>query len=575
MILLCLSGIFYTALSFQFSLADDIDASHAIAAREILQRHDWITLHVNGVRYLEKAPLLYWLVAIADQIFGINEFAVRLPTIVAVIVLAGIAYLFGRWAYSPKAGLYTAVMLLSCVGMFLFTRMMIPEALLTVWFTLGHFCFLRAFWGKAHEKNYYFGFYAAMALAVLTKGLIGIIFMVAPVFLFLLSTQQLSAWRELRLLPGTALFLAIAAPWHILAGLRNENFFWFYFVNEHILRFLNVREQRDYNRLPMLQYWLLQLIWLFPWSIGLPLLSKQRFSSRPTAERSSQINLYLALWAGFILIFFGLSSNQEYYTFPAYPAVALLLGNAFAIAETQHSKILVRLHTGLAVFALVVAACLGELLWQTRTFQPTGDLSAVLNLISADSVHYTRSMARVFDLTPQAFAELREPVLRTVLALGIGFPVVAWLHRYRHHSSAMLATLLTMWLFFIAAHQAHVKFDPIVSSRSLATVILQRWQPGAKIVINGNHEIASSIGFYTDQQLLLLNGRKFNLEFGSRYPDAPPVFLEIEQVRQLWQTSNLIFLFTENIKKETLLHDLDLPTVLVADIGGKSVLVNR
>ncbi|HEY9619602.1 MAG TPA: glycosyltransferase family 39 protein [Crinalium sp.] len=573
--LIGLSVVLYGAIAFQPALSDDIDASHAIAAREILQRHDWITLHVNGVRYLEKAPLLYWLVAISYQIFGINEFAVRFPTVVAIALLAGTAYWFGRWAYSQKVGLYAAMILVSCVGMFLFTRLMIPETVLTLWFTLGHFCFLQAFLGSERHKNYYYGCYICMALAVLSKGLIGIVFLAGPIFLFLLFTRQLSTWKELKLVPGTALFLAIAAPWHILVGLRNENFFWFYFINEHVLRFLNVREQRDYNRLPILQYWFLHLVWLFPWSIGLPFLAKQSFSIRPTAKRSAQINFYLALWAGFILIFFGLSSNQEYYTFPAFPAIALLLGHAVASAEQNQTKALARLYGGLAAIALLIASGLGWLIWISRNLQPTGDLAAVLNMVSADSVHYTRSLARAFDLTPQAFVELRGPTIGTILALGIGFPLVFWMHRQRQHQIAMAATVLTMWLFFICAHQAQIRFEPIISSKPLADVILRRWEPGSKIVINGNHEIASSIGFYTNQPLLMLNGRKFNLEFGSRYPDAPHVFLDLNNVRQLWRGSDQVFLFTEDVKKEALLHDLNLPVSLVADIGGKSLFTNR
>ena len=224
-VLLLLSTAIYIATFHQLYIADATDSSHAIAAREILQRNDWITLHINGVRYLEKAPLLYWLTAISYQCFGVNEFAVRFPIVISIVLLAGSTYLFGRWAYSQKAGLYAAVILVSCVGMFLFTRIMIPEVLLTLWFTVGHFCFLKAFFGTGKEKLFYYGFYVAMALAVLSKGLIGIIFALMPAFFFLLLTGQLSVWKELRLVSGTTLFLAIAAPWHILAGLRNENFF--------------------------------------------------------------------------------------------------------------------------------------------------------------------------------------------------------------------------------------------------------------------------------------------------------------------------------------------------------------
>lgn len=237
LLLLLFCAVIFIGTSFQPAIADDVDGIHAEAAKEILLRHDWVTLHVNGVRYLQKAPLLYWLVATSYQIFGFNAFAVRLPTMLAVVLLVGVTYLFGRWFSSEKVGLYAGAVMGFSAGVFLFTRTMIPEALLTLLLTVGHLCFLRAFFGVGKQKRFYYGFYVAAALAVLTKGLIGIIFAVVPAFLFLLLTGSLSQWRELRLCSGFALFLAIAAPWHLLAGFRNDHFFWYYFVNEHFCGF--------------------------------------------------------------------------------------------------------------------------------------------------------------------------------------------------------------------------------------------------------------------------------------------------------------------------------------------------
>ncbi|MEM5838690.1 hypothetical protein AAHH59_10215, partial [Pediococcus acidilactici] len=113
------------------------------------------------------------------------------------------------------------------------------------------------------------------------------------------------------------------------------------------------------------------------------------------------------------------------------------------------------------------------------------------------------------------------------------------------------------------------------SSRVMANEIMQRWEPKAKIVINGNYETGSSIRFYIDQQILLLNGRNPVMEFGSRYPDAPPIFLNDEDMRSLWHGSNRIFLFTENPKKQELLKNLAMPVILVADKGGKSLFMNK
>ncbi len=577
-LILVFTAAVFLATSFQPSLLDDADATHAEAAKEMIERDDWITLHVNGVRYLEKAPLLYWAVAASFSVFGFNTFAVRFPVIVAILLLAFVAYQFGRWAYSEKAGLYAAAILASCVGMFLFTRVMIPEAILTLWFALAHYCFLRGFFGEGKSKRWYYGLYASIAICVLTKGLIGIVFIAGPIGLFLLLTRNLSEIKHLRLFTGTLLFLAIAAPWHLLAGLRNDRFFWFYFVNEHIKRFLGTREPKDYNRVPFAFYWLMHLLWLFPWSVGAPLLVWRKPAINRAAERERLINLYVWLWAALILIFFNLSTSQEYYTFPVYAPLALLLGAALAQAE-EHPKAqkhLLWMQGALAAVALAVAAALGALVWKARDVQPTGDLSDLLNQAPSDAEQYTLSLGHFFDLTTNAFAELRVPASGAAITLGAGFLLAFWFRKRRQHSRAAIAMLVTMGLMFVCANLAQRKFEPVLSSRALADEIERRWEPNAKIIFNGEYETGSSIAFYTNQQVLLLNGKVTGMRFGSTYPDVPPVFLEAEDVRRLWQSGDRIFLFTEESKKEAALRVLSgLQVYPLADRGRKSVLMSR
>jgi 4-amino-4-deoxy-L-arabinose transferase-like glycosyltransferase len=576
-LLLIFTAVVYLSVSFEPSLLDDADSTHAEAAKEVLERGDWVTLHVNGVRYLEKAPLLYWLVAISYRLFGVGQFAVRLPTALAIVLLAWMAYIFGRWAYSEKAGLYSAAAISSCTGMFLFTRFMIPEALMALLFTVAHYCFLRAFFGTGREKRFYFGFYAAMALAVLTKGLIGMVFIAGPPALFLLLAGRLAELKNLRLVSGTLLFLAIAAPWHLLAGWRNDRFFWFYFVNEHFLRFLGKREPKDYNKVPSAIYWTMHLAWLFPWSAGLLLLADYLPRSLRAGDRQTLVNLYLWLWAAIILVFFSFSTSQEYYTFPVYPAFALLLGAAFASAEesARGGKHLWWAQGALAAVGLIIAAILGTLVWRSRHVTARGDLAALLDQAPADAEQYTLSLGHFFDLTPQAFAELRGPAIGAALAFGLGFTLAFWFRHCEQHARAAAAMVASMGLLFICANRAQVGFDPVLSSRALAREIEQRWEPGAKIIFNGEYETGSSIAFYTNQQVLLLNGKVTGMAFGSTYPDAPPVFLNYEDVRRLWHSPARIFLFTENSKKETLLKNLNVPTFLVAERGGKSVLTNK
>jgi Dolichyl-phosphate-mannose-protein mannosyltransferase len=570
--LLAFTFLIFTLTSFAPSLLDDADATHAEAAKEVLRRNDWVTLHVNGVRYLEKAPLLYWAVAASFRLFGLNTFAVRFPIVVAVVLLALVAYLFGRWAYSEKAGLYAAATLASCVGMFLFTRVMIPEAILTLWFTLAHFCFLRGYFG---DKRWYYGMYAAIALCVLTKGLIGIVFVSGPIGLFLLLTRTLlTEVKQLRLPSGLLLVLAIAAPWHLLAGFRNDRFFWFYFVNEHFKRFLGTREPKDYNRVPFVFYWLMHLLWLFPWSVGAPLLGVQRPALDRGADRERLINLHLWLWAAIILLFFNLSTSQEYYTFPVYAPLALLLGAAFAKCEA--SRRLRRMQGALAAAALGVSALLIGLVWRARHVTPTGELADLLDQAPGDAEQYTLSLGHFFDLTTGAFAALRTPALGAAFTLGLGF-LLAFAFRLRgRHAHAAVAMFVAMGLLFIWAGLALQQFGSVLSSRAHADAILRHWEPNARIIFNGEYETGSSIGFYTDQPILLLDGKVTGMAFGSTYPDAPPVFLEAADVRRLWQGNARVFLFTEDGKKEKVMKILaGLPRVPLIRRGAKSVWMNK
>ena len=189
---------------------------------------------------------------------------------------------------------------------------------------------------------------ACFGLGLLLKGLIAVVFPVLAGFVYMAVTRQLfslAAWRKLDLGLVMAVALLIAAPWHMLATLRNppyfafsmhsgpgeyRGFFWFYFFNEHLLRFLNLRYPRDYNTVPRLWFWLLNLVWLFPWSAYLPAAVKQSYRE---PSRAGRARLMAVCWIGVVMVFFTFSTTQEYYSMPIYPALALLIGSALASAR--------------------------------------------------------------------------------------------------------------------------------------------------------------------------------------------------------------------------------------------------
>src|SRR3954463_1699469 len=388
MLAIVFAAVFLASL-FSPPLLDDADSTHAEAAREMFVTGDYVTLHINGVRYLEKAPLPYWMVAASYRLFGVNEFATRLPMALSVLLLGVLAFTWGRRALGERAGIYAGLFVYTAAGVFLFTRILIPDVLLSLLIAASLYFFLSALEDSPSTWKWYSG-YACLALGVLTKGLIALIFPAGTAFLYLVVTGEWRRWREFRLLSGVLLFLAIAAPWHIVAGLRNSNgqnghgFFWFYFVNEHFLRFLGRRYPRDYNKLPWALYWSLHLVWLFPWSLYVPTPVRAALDfRRGKADFQDRTRILCWILAGLVLVFFAISTNQEYYTLPAYFPILMLLADGIAQSERSDCadvhKGWLRISAGaLAIVGLAAGVTLLMLLWRSRHLPFEPDIGNVL-----------------------------------------------------------------------------------------------------------------------------------------------------------------------------------------------------
>jgi 4-amino-4-deoxy-L-arabinose transferase-like glycosyltransferase len=579
--LLVAAVIFLGCIVSPPSLMDDVDSVQAQIAHNMLQSGDWVTARLDGIKYLEKSPLKYWMIAVSYMIFGVHDWAARIPIALATVLLCWLTARFGAWAFGRRAGVYAGLVLATCVGLFLFTRILIPDVILTLTITVALWSLLRALEDdEAHPGRWALLMWAAMGTGLLLKGLIAAVFPVAAGLLYLGLTRQLlvrKTWKRLRPFTGILVFVAIAAPWHVLATLRNppyfdftmhsergsyHGFFWFYFINEHVLRFLNMRYPRDYNTVPRAYFWLFHLLWLFPWSVYFPVVAKLDFRK---PDRASRTRLMALCWAGFILAFFTFSTTQEYYSMPCYPALALLLGSAIA---SEHGWL--RYGTrAIAVVATLAAVTIGAILWMVRGLPTPGDISVAL---SQNPDVYTLSLGHMTDLTLRAFAYLRLPLAMAGIAFAIG-AVGAW--RWRSSTAGMpLALVAMMVLFFHAARLALVVFDPYMSSRPLAEALLKA--PPGKLVVDDQYYTFSSVFFYTNRRALLLNGRVNNLVYGSYAPDAPQdVFIDDSEFRKLWQTRERYYVVAEGPQVprfERLVGTAELHTVAAS--GGKFLFTN-
>ena len=299
-------------------------------------------------------------------------------------------------------------------------------------------------------------------------------------------------------------------PWHWIAEERSPGFLWSYFINEHFKRALGTRYPPDYEAVPLLLWWALHLVWFFPWSffIGYALREFPRPKTwGPKMEHVQEARLLLFIWAGLILFFFSLTSGSrmEYYSFGAWPAIAVLLGIGLNDAEQVRDRWLPRLQAGLAVIGFLASVCLSYLVLTSLDVSSTGGISHLLQYHDLDT--YRLSMAHIFDLTPQTFAALRGPAVFAILIFIIGFGR-AWLLRRRWKNFAATLTLaFAMALFFFAANWAFKRFEPRMSSRALADAILPYLRPQDHIVQYGDFNSGSSIPFYTHRHVWIYNGR--------------------------------------------------------------------
>ena len=561
------------------SLMDDVDAVQAQIARNMLTSGDWVTARLDGVVYLEKAPLIYWAMAAGYAILGVHDWVARIPIALSAIALCWLTAAFGAWAFGKRAGFYAGLCMATCIGLFLFTRILIPDVMLTFTVALGMWAFLRALdEEEPHPRFWAFVLAVNLGLGLLLKSLIGVLFPLAAGVIYLGLTHQLFStrtWRRLRPFTGLLIVLLIAAPWHILATLRNppyfsftlhsgpgqyHGFFWFFFINEQLLRFLNLRYPRDYDTVPRLYFWLFHLVWLFPWSVYFPAIA--RLSFKPT-DRAGRTRLLALSWAGFVLIFFTFSTTQEYYSMPCYPALALLLGSAMAMGG-------VWIRRGTRVLA-VIAACAGlmtlTLFILTRGLPAPGDISQAL---SQHPGAYKLALGHMQDLTLASFAYLRIPLLVAAIAFCIG-ALATWRFTGR---TAFLGAALMMVLFFHAARLAMAVFDPYMSSRPLAEAILK--SPEGTLIVDHHYYTFSSVFFYTNRTALLRNGRFHNLEYGAYAPGAPDVVIDDSQFKNLWLKPERSYIVAmENVvpQLESIVGAAHLNVVAIS--GGKVVLTNN
>jgi len=320
--LICL-GLFFANLGGA-ALFEPDETRNAEKAREVLLLNDWVTPHENFVPVLDKPMFFYWLVAVSFKLFGVSEWAARLPSTLAALGCLWLVFQFADRRWGRWVALWSTLILATSVEFFLLARLVIIEMSLTLFISLT----LCAFYSAVHMENertrklQCLVMYLALSAGTLSKGLVGLIIPGMVCFFYLLLTRKWSALRKLYLLPGALGYLALVVPWYLWAEARNSGYLRYYFWDEHFIRYLT----DEFNRSKDWYYFSGVLVLGFaPWTALLPFAVHRLWRSLDDGD------LFLVLWVVLPTVFFSASNSQlPHYILPIFPALALLTGRMIA-----------------------------------------------------------------------------------------------------------------------------------------------------------------------------------------------------------------------------------------------------
>lgn len=324
--LIAVSGMLFFAFLGIRDLWDIDEGMHAAIAQTMLLSGDWVTPVFNGEAFFDKPVLFNWLNAISFSLFGFTEFAARLPAALAGLGCVLLVWQLGRQLYGERAGFLAGLILATSLEFTILSRVVQYDIPFTLFVTLALFCFAKAVIDKNHNRYYFLGFYVAAALAVLTKGPIGLILPGMVVFIYLLSTRRMSLLKEMQILPGIVIFMAIVTPWFMLMEQANEGYLEYFIFKQHLGNFLGGEgAMKPRHPEPFYYYVPILLAGLLPWSALLPQSIVRGWLNKPQADHG--MSRFLVIWIVAVFVFFSVASSKlSTYLLPVFPACALLLG---------------------------------------------------------------------------------------------------------------------------------------------------------------------------------------------------------------------------------------------------------
>jgi len=482
-------------LGFRKLIGPD-EGRYAEIAREMAVTGDWVTPRLNAIKYFEKPPLQYWATAVAFKAFGETEWTARLWAGLTGFLCVLLCYFTGRRLYGRDAGLLAAAVAASCPLLLFIGHLNTLDMGLAFFLQLAVSGFLFAQQKAEQEHSWMLLTWAALALAVLSKGLVALLLPGLSLVVYSLLTRDFSAWRRLHMITGIPLFLLIAAPWFIAVSRANPEFAHFFFIHEHVERFLN----KSHGRYQPAWYFLpIFIIGSLPWTLAM--IQAMAAAWRRNGAQPFQSSRFLLVWALAAFLFFSVSDSKlPSYILPIFPALALLTGHCL----TQSGRRTMLVHGGLAMAVALGAAILPRLLIDPK------DIEAVH--LASFGEWITAAAALLFIMTLPAL-------------------LLAWRNKPRQSALLLAAAAFIAGLVVLQGHEQIGRYN---SAQAIASQIRPQLIPEQAFYSVRMYD--QTLPFYLGRTLTLVDYRD---EMGFGLDQEPGKYLPTTAAfRQRWLTDS-------------------------------------
>ena len=571
-------------------LDDPGEGQHAEIARELLGG-SWLALQLNGVRYFDKPPLLYWLTAVSFALFGLTEWAARLaPLLAALLALAGTT-LLGVRLLGPGGGALAGAALLSCALFAAYARYVRPESLFVAGIAWGFAGLLipliggrpltssgssaagarlfgparLAFGGgsqggpalspRPRTLAYFFGAgtgwavlgCSALGVAALAKDPLGLLGPLAALALALALAGRLRPVKAWLPPAGLGLLLVIGFGWYAVAAATEPSFLWYTVVDNHLLNVARMRVFPDEDvPLSAIEFVAAAGFGAFPWILSAAMAVVALARRRAWRDPAELPWVALAVWAVSVLGLFTISPFKlPHYGLPAYPAVALLAARAWREAGPR-PRGLIALH--LALFALVG----GALAWASA-----GDGQAFTTAVFGVSDVYSRKEAVWGQLSPYpAWTGLRPLLVQASIVLLVGAAALALAAARRVAAGAAIVVAAVMLLLVPVVTAGLAMTASARAVAMMAGEIRARLGPDDRLVLEGPIENAGALEFYSGRRPALLDGARSVLGIGSTFADAAPTFWSATRFIEAWGSARPPYLLTTRVPERSIVSSL-------------------